>query len=216
MEIDRPDFPLLQQLSDSEQAMLFRAGRVVAYPAGCLVQSRGDQKPGLSVLVEGRLRIGNYTQDGALITLLEIGPGQSFGEMTVLIDLPRTYDVTALEPAKVLQISAPKTRELLDTMPVLSHVLLRMLAARLHRSLSMMDDFRQKRPLERLKTLLRESVIGSEEGGLYVQALQTELAYTIGVSRITLGKLLEQLEKAGIIRRGYRKIEILRPEQLSN
>lgn len=205
--IERPDIPLLQQLSEQEQSLLFRAGNIVAYPAGCLIQSRGDVKPGLSIVVEGTVRIGNYTQAGTLVTLLDIGPGHSFGEMTVLIDLPRTFDVTAIEPAKILQISAAKTLAFLDSMPSLNRVLLRLLAARLHRSLEIMDDFRQKRPIERLKTLLLESAIPSGDK-LYVNALQSELADTIGVSRITLSKLLKQLEKEGSICRGYKKITI--------
>ncbi|MDG1827449.1 MAG: Crp/Fnr family transcriptional regulator [Henriciella sp.] len=208
-EFVRPNITLLAQLSSQSIDALKKTGANIKYNAGQTIHLRGDMKPGLSIVLEGRVRVGTQTPDGTPLTLTEFGYGHSFGEITSFIDLPRTHDVTAIEDSRILQLTAADNQYLIETLPDYAPAMLKMLSARLFLTLETVEDFRQKTPLQRLAGLL----VTSQHGGS-VSALQTDLAYTIGVSRVTIGKLLKILERKSLIQRGYGQIEILDPSGL--
>ncbi len=74
-------------------------------------------------------------------------------------------------------------------------------------------------PLQRLRTglaellLLQPTATGSEEVILNVS--QADLASILGSSRQTINGLLKQLEKAGLIKIGFRHIRVIDPAGLS-
>lgn len=204
IDFSRPNIPLLAQLSPASAEAVQRLGVSVKYAAGQTIHLRGDMKPGLSIVLEGRVRVGTQKEDGTPLTIAELGEGHSFGEITSFIDLPRTHDVTAIVNSRILQLTASDNQRLIETLPDYAPAMLKMLAARLYLTLETVEDFRQKTPLQRLAELLAASAKDR-----IVTALQTDLAYTIGVSRVTVGKLLRTLEQKQLIQRGYGQIEIL-------
>ena len=210
IDFQRPNIPLMAQLSPASAEAVQRLGVSVKYAAGQTIHLRGDMKPGLSIVLEGRVRVGTQTEDGTPLTLAEFGQGHSFGEMTSFIELPRTHDVTAIVESRILQLTANDNQRLIETLPDYAPAMLKMLAARLYLTLETVEDFRQKTPLQRLAELLVTSAIGG-----VVTALQTDLAYTIGVSRVTVGKLLKTLEQQHLIKRGYGQIEIFDSHSLA-
>ena len=209
VDFSRPNVPLLHQLSPASVETVQRSGVSVKYAAGQTIHLRGDMKPGLSIVLEGRVRVGTQREDGTPLTITELGEGHSFGEITSFIKLPRTHDVTAIVDSRILQLTAADNQQLIETQPDYAPAMLKMLAARLYLTLETVEDFRQKTPLQRLAELL----VSSANDGL-VTALQTDLAYTIGVSRVTVGKLLKALEQKRLIKRGYGQIEILDSQRL--
>ena len=74
---------------------LRRAAVLVRYGEGELIHNRGDDKPGLSIVHRGHVRVGIYGYAGTFILSALLGPGQTFGEFTLLAGLPRTHDAVA-------------------------------------------------------------------------------------------------------------------------
>lgn len=74
----------------------------------------GQGRPGREayVIVEGRaaVTIGGVRKN-------EVGPGDIVGEMALIDHRPRTADVVALTPMKLLAFDAEQFRRLLDEMP---------------------------------------------------------------------------------------------------
>lgn len=68
-----------------------------SYAAGATVMSTGDPADGFYVILSGRVEV---TRDGRL--LRTEGPGEYFGEIGLLRDLPRTATVTATEDTVLL------------------------------------------------------------------------------------------------------------------
>jgi CRP-like cAMP-binding protein len=60
------------------------------------------------VVRSGRVKV---TRNGG--PLAELGPGEAFGEIALLLDVPRTATVTALEPTRLLVLEAHDFRDLL-------------------------------------------------------------------------------------------------------
>jgi CRP-like cAMP-binding protein len=98
----------------------------------------GDVADVLYVLLEGALRI---EKAGVAITTVA-GPGVCIGEMSLLLGVPATTDVVALEPSVVAVVDDARRR--IDNDPGLSLVLAQMLASRLHVMTTYLADLKQQ------------------------------------------------------------------------
>jgi CRP-like cAMP-binding protein len=199
--------PLDELLSKSLRQELGKAAVTRLYKDGELIHGRGDRKPGLSIIRSGAVRLCNFGADGSAITTAVLGRGQVFGEFTLLTDLPRTHDAIAVGRTAVDQVSKSAFEALAVREPDLIRVLAGSTARRLHAMLELLDDFRRL-PLPALTAkILVGMSLRSGEGGV-VECSQADLAVTLGVSRVSIGKVLKRLQADGLIIRRYGRIEI--------
>ncbi|OYY91497.1 MAG: hypothetical protein B7Y45_02760 [Sphingomonas sp. 28-66-16] len=188
-------------------AALRRAAAAVGYADGTLIFSRGDARPGLSLVREGAVQIGNPGVDGSFVVTSVLGPGQCFGEMTLFGNLPRTHDSVAVGRTVIDQLTPAAFAAVSAAHPEITRALLAMMARRLHAVLEFSDDLRRLPLIVLLaKTLLRMASGGP--GGGAVNANQEAMAATLGVSRVAIGKALATLEGVGLIARGYGRVTI--------
>ena len=80
---------------------------------------------------EGLIEIFTKDPDGKRVSLAQLGPGDCFGEMALLVNAPRTASAQALRFSKVLVISDEKYKELLAELPEWAQGLIRTLSQRL-------------------------------------------------------------------------------------
>jgi CRP/FNR family cyclic AMP-dependent transcriptional regulator len=71
------------------------------YPAGSVLVRQGQPGAGLFIIVSGQARVGRE-EEGGIRELAVLGPGDVFGEMALLDDLPRSASVMAAEPVRAL------------------------------------------------------------------------------------------------------------------
>jgi CRP/FNR family cyclic AMP-dependent transcriptional regulator len=108
----------LRAIASSAQEVEFGKGRVIA--------RQGEVGTGFFVVVDGTVRV---VRDGE--TLATLGPGEFFGELSVLDGQPRIAQVVAEEPTRCLALATwDFERVLLDNPPVTLGIL-RGLAGRL-------------------------------------------------------------------------------------
>jgi len=183
-------------------AALKEAATPVAYADGALIQSRGDRRPGLSIIREGAAQIGNPGIDGSFVVTSVLGPGHCFGEMTLFGDLPRTHDAVATGATIIDQLTPVAYARVAEAYPALTTAILGMMARRLHALLEFADDLRRlPLPVQLAKLLL--TMATANEDGSRVDVTQEELAAILGVSRVAIGTTLGQLEGERLVRRGY-------------
>ena len=177
------------------------------YADGELIHGRGDRKPGLSIVRAGAVKMCNYGADGSVVTTAVLGPGQVFGEFTLLTDLPRTHDAIAVGRVAVDQVGRAAYDALVEREPELLRILADSTARRLHAVLELLDDLRRlPLPVLTAKTLLGMARLSTEPGVIHCS--QTDLAVTLGVSRVSIGKVLKQLQSAGLLEQRYGRIEM--------
>lgn len=80
------------------------------------------------VLVDGTVQV---TRKGTKLT--DLGPGDWFGEIALLTDVPRTATATATSPVDVLVITDRSFKRVVETMPSIALKVLASLADRLAR-----------------------------------------------------------------------------------
>lgn len=198
---------LLNALPDSIRKAVEAAAVPIRYRDGALIQSRGDSTPGLSIVRSGAVRIGNIGKDGEHLTTAVFGAGQTFGEMTLFGELPRTFDARAFGPTTIDHVSQERFERLLEEHPALNRFILRSLSLQLHAALEFIDDARRLPLLVRTAKLLADMTrFASDEASL--ETTQSALANTLGVTRVSVATALRELEHEGLVHRGYGRIEI--------
>ena len=91
---------ILRALSQSQLKALTKWAKVVVFSKGETVVKRGERGNGLYLILEGSadVRRGNRS-------LARLGAGQVFGEMSLFDNEPRSADVVALQPSKLVAVS---------------------------------------------------------------------------------------------------------------
>ena len=135
-------------------AGLCAAGTRMSYADRALVQWRGDARPGLSIVHDGAVQIGNPGLDGSFVVTSILGPGHCFGEMTLFGDLPRTHDAVAVGATVIDQVSPAAYERFAEANPPLTRAILAMMARRLHVLLEFADPALEARSAGQ-KVLLR-------------------------------------------------------------
>ncbi len=95
-------------------------------PAGHVIARQGEIGTGFFVVIEGSARV---VRDGE--TVATIGPGDFFGELSVLDGRPRTAQVIAEGPTTCLALASWDFEAILLDQPQVTLAILRGLAARL-------------------------------------------------------------------------------------
>lgn len=104
------------------------AGRAIEvdFPADRVIARQGEIGTGFFLVVDGSVRV---VRDGEELAVL--GPGEFFGELSVLDGLPRVAQVVAVEPTRCLALATWDFEQVLLENPTLSLAVLRGLASRL-------------------------------------------------------------------------------------
>ncbi len=200
--------PLLALLSDTQVAELMSRGARLRFSPGQSIHLRGDEDPSLSIILAGRVRFGLYANDGEYIQAGVLGEGHYFGEATLFAQTARPYHADAIDETELLVIKKRALEKALTENPWLVGPLMVTLTTRLYETLEFTDDLRSNSLDVRIaKQLLRLYNTGGFRKNT-VQIRQSDLAYGLGQSRVSIGKSLGRLRKLGLIALGYREISI--------
>jgi CRP/FNR family cyclic AMP-dependent transcriptional regulator len=88
-------------LSKRDLKAIAKLSKERSYEPGETIVRKGEGGVGFYLIIEGAVDIKS---DGK--TLTKLGPGQFFGEMSVLDNQPRSADVVVVEPTRCLTLSA--------------------------------------------------------------------------------------------------------------
>lgn len=116
--------------------MLDEISRVVedrVVPARSLVFKRGAPGDSFWVILSGKVRVFRSDDQGVEITLSELGPGQSFGEVALLTGEARSASVEALEETQALVLSKEQFEQVLKSHPEVSLTFIKQLSGWLKR-----------------------------------------------------------------------------------
>ncbi|WP_375207541.1 Crp/Fnr family transcriptional regulator [Hyphococcus sp.] len=206
--------PLVDLLPETLAARLSAAASVIDYDHGETIHSRGDAKPGLSVIRSGAVRFATPGVDGSYVTTSILGPGHCFGESTLFARLPRAYDAIAEGKTVIEQISKPRFDRIFDEEPALARALVIAMTQRLYSVLDFLEDMRRL-PIDVRAAKLIAGMARSAKHADEIECNQADLAFTLGVSRVSVGKALSRLQEEGLIALGYGRIGVKDRKRLS-
>jgi CRP/FNR family transcriptional regulator, cyclic AMP receptor protein len=118
--------PLFRGLDADGMAAVAKAAVEVEFPAERTIARQGEIGTGLFILAGGSVRV---VRDGEIIARL--GPGEFFGELSVLDGGPRNASVITDAPTTCLALATWDAERVLREQPGVALAVLRVLAARL-------------------------------------------------------------------------------------
>jgi CRP/FNR family transcriptional regulator, cyclic AMP receptor protein len=208
--------PLLAGLPADDVRRLLAIARRRTFGKGEVVFHREDPADSLHLIVRGRFGARVLTPLGDSVLLDVLGPGESFGELALLIpDARRSATVSALEDGETRSVFRDDFLRLQQTHPGVKDVLLRLLAEQLRRVSERLVEAHyvdaDTRVRRRLLDLAR--VYGSGEGTV-VPLTQEELAAMAGTSRATVNRVLRDEQRLGAVTLSRGRVALLEPEEL--
>ena len=134
MTISLADFKIIRLFAGLSETDLSRiASRLekCVFLSGTVILSKEEPAAALYFIIEGSARVELRDGSGQIFNIAEIGPGEFFGERSILTDEPRTADVRAISAVKAARLSRADFEGLLPETPGLYANLCRALALQL-------------------------------------------------------------------------------------
>jgi CRP/FNR family transcriptional regulator, cyclic AMP receptor protein len=177
-----------------------------SYPRHGRLFYQGDPGSGLFVLASGLVKVVVTSEDGEEMVLVTLGPGEAFGELSIVDGGPRSASAEALEPTVALVITREVLLDLAARDSGLTEALLRTLGALLRRLTEQASDLvfldLPGRMAKLLAGLAAERGTETPDGvELDANLTQTDLAGMVGASRQSVNQILQ-----GFARRGYLQV----------
>jgi CRP-like cAMP-binding protein len=115
--------PLFQELQPKQIKSLARWATSRTYSPGQVIVSEGQTGLGLYCIQSGRVKVSKQSIHGER-EIRTMGPGESFGEISLLDDKPRSATVSAVEPTTTVMLDKSQFIAELRTYPEIALAIL--------------------------------------------------------------------------------------------
>ena len=195
---------LFQGLSELEIEALAEAATIHRLPRKTRVIIAEAEGYTFFVISKGKVKVSLSGTDGREVILTTLGPGNFFGDMSLLDGRPRSADVATTERSELLALRRTDFLKLVDEKPEIAIELLKVIASRLRKAnlqiaglsfLGIID-----RVCDAILSFFDDQGEELPEGVLIHNRprLQT-LAQMTGATRETVSRAIRKLEEGGYI-----------------
>lgn len=191
--------PLFRELADDELGRVAGVARERTYPRNSMILFEDDPGDALYVVVGGQVKVVLIGEDGREVILSVLGPGDFFGEMSLIDDEPRSANVIAMEDARLLVLRREDFHHALEEHPRIAIGLLRALSRRLRGADDKIGALVLLDVTGRVAKLLLE--LADEQDGTTITRKLTHhtIAQMVGSSRETISRTMRDLVERGLI-----------------
>jgi CRP/FNR family transcriptional regulator, cyclic AMP receptor protein len=199
-------WPLLAGVPEEDVQLVLSVARRRKFDRGEVVFHEHDPADTLHLIDKGRFvaRVGTPLGDTAILTVM--GPGEMFGELSLLGagDERRSATVAALEPAETRSVHRLDFERLRARHPETSEILIAILSGQVRRLTAHLVDALYVPAEKRVRRRLVEMVAIYDEGDaeVVVPLTQEDLAGLAGTSRATANRVLREEEARGAVKLG--------------
>tara|TARA_B100000676_G_scaffold305519_1_gene359890 strand:+ start:466 stop:1167 length:702 start_codon:yes stop_codon:yes gene_type:complete len=215
-------FELFRGLKSSELDYLCSRSRVERFARRAVVLQAGSQENKVCMLFEGRLQGVDFTIDGKEVGLYFVEPGDHCGELCVFDLGAQPEHVIAVNPAVVILFDAITVREIAVKNPDIMLELGTRLASRIRqmtsqRALLSIPSVTQRVCNQIWMLLQTEQTHKRDIAEINNLPTHMEIAIMLNLSRETVTRVFQQLQKRQIVSRdGTSRLIIHKSKMLKN
>ena len=206
--------PIFSDLSESDLKSVVNKMVSQSYKKGHVILEEDSTGDHCYFLTRGRVKITRVSSDEREVILALLGPGDFFGEMSLLSGEGRAANVVTLEKTKALTLNTVDFLGTLELYPKVSINLLRELAIRLQKSdeqiasLSL-SDAERRIAISILRIAEEQGTI--QHGNVTIDPLpsQQDIANMAGTTRETVSRIYKLLVEDGHVQRISKKLIIV-------
>jgi CRP-like cAMP-binding protein len=209
-------WPLLAGVPEEDVQLVLSVARRRKFDRGEVVFHEQDPADTLHLIDKGRFvaRVGTPLGDTAILTVM--GPGEMFGELSLLGtgQERRSATVAALEPSETRSVHRLDFERLRARHPETSEILIAILSGQVRRLTTHLVDALYVPAEKRVRRRLIEMVAIYDEGAaeVVVPLTQEDLAGLAGTSRATANRVLREEEARGAVKLGRGRTTVLDAE----
>ncbi|MAH85021.1 MAG: Crp/Fnr family transcriptional regulator [Rhodospirillaceae bacterium TMED8] len=196
---------LLEDLDADALEVIGRCCGWKFYPAQEQIIDRQSESTDVFFVIEGGVRVVNYSVSGREITLDDIDQGGHFGELAAIDGEPRLASVMSLTPCRVATLSQDYFVEMVHNYPSVAFKVMRDLAAVVRNSTERVMDLstlaaniRVQADLLRLAT---NNMVDREKASISPIPVHSDVASRVSTSRETVARVMNDLARQGIVDR---------------
>ena len=206
--------PIFSDLSERNLKSVVKKMISQTYKKGHVILEEDSSGDRCYFLTRGRVKITRVSSDKREVILALLGPGDFFGEMSLLSGEVRSANVVTLEKTKALTLNTEDFLGTLELYPKVAINLLRELAIRLQKSdeqiasLSL-SDAERRIAISILRIAEEQGTI--HHGNVTIDPLpsQQDIANMAGTTRETVSRIYKLLVEDGHVQRISKKLIIL-------
>lgn len=196
---------LLTDLTDDQFAKLDKACAWKRYPAQEQIIDRDSETQDVFFIVEGRVRISNYSLSGREITLDDLSAGAHFGELSAIDNHPRSASVVALDNCLLALLSPERFAELCEDNSKIALRVMRSLAQIVRSSNERIMDLSTLAANNRVHAeLLRQAknhMVDDAQAEITPIPVHSDIASRVSTTRETVARVMNDLARRGLVER---------------
>ena len=190
---------LFSGLPDASLSEIEHHGTVKSYKKNTIIINQDDETDSLYVILSGHVKVYLSGEDGREVVLNHQGPGDYFGEMSLIDRQPRAASVITLEATKLMIISRGDFMHCLARNPDIALNLIKPMASRIRMMAQNVSNLALLDVYGRVANTLLSNA-SEEDGVLKTKRLtQQEIADMVGASRAMVSRILKDLKTGGYI-----------------
>lgn len=205
--------PFFTQLNEHELEVVRSLANERSYAKTAVVLTEGEMGDSLYMIQRGKVKVVIGDEEGREIILKILGPGDFFGEMSMIDKEPRSASVTTIEPATFLVLTHAAFERCVEQAPRIAKVVMQILAHRVREAdrkigtLALMDVYGRV-----ASTLLELAVYTNGKLVVSEKLSQQDIANMVGASREMVNRILKDLTERGFISIESKSITIINRE----
>ena len=205
------NLPLFKEASAEEIDRIAQGTRVVHAVRGETLFHKGDTPEGFHLVVYGQVKLAFTSAQGGDKVVEIIGPGMSFGEAVMFLEVPHVVYAQALADSMLLHVSKAVVFDEIERNAKFARKMLGGLSRRLHGVVSDVEAYCMHSGAQRvIGYLLRdaEHADGERRADVQLPTNKGVIASRLNLTPQHFSRILHELSEAGLVKVDGRTIHI--------
>lgn len=197
------NLPLFSDLTPDEIQRIAHGTRRIYASKGETLFSRGDRCEGFHVVLYGQVKLFVTSPQGSEKVIEIMGPGISFGEAILFMDMPYVISAQTLKDSLLLHVSKSMVLDEIERDPRFARRLLAGMSRKLHQLIRDVEAYSLRSGLERvIGYLLRDDTLSdgsARSASVTLPANKMIVASRLNLTPEYFSRILHELADAGLI-----------------
>lgn len=189
----------------------FSAGPDTLYKKGQMIYLQGQSPDYLYCLREGVVRTAIFSDQGEEKLLTVYRSGSIFGEASFFDEMPRVSSATAQTDCRIVRLSRQTVDAIFRSHPELASAMISYLA----RTVRLLSGHVDTMSFQKANVRLARLLLNHPSADSVIHVTHEELAAALGVSRVTVSRILGEFVQQGYLETGYGTITLRNPKKLA-
>ena len=197
---------IFSELTNEELLIIAKQILMKKFKPNTTICSDGEKGECLFIIIKGSVTVSKTFENGKELILAVLHPGDSFGEMSLFEEIPRSANCFSVENTETAVLTKNSLLKCIKTNPLISIKLLAVLSRKLRAANGQLESVMFSPLKERLIRLIISCYEQSKSCPFILPYSHTKMAEILGSSRESISRCLAEIRKSGCLQSRGRKV----------